>query len=71
MPGQEIKGENKPRLCDVCSRDCSSVTGVLIQLSDNIQPVKEVSEVREIFGKTEFSVCLPCYLISLGIKPKP
>ena len=62
--------KKKPRPCDVCGRDCSSVTGVLIQLIDNEESVKEVSEVRELFGKTEFRVCFPCYLISLGIRPK-
>ena len=77
MTEQETKevdvGEllNKPKPCDVCGRDCISITGVLIELIDDEEKNKEIAEVRELFGKTEFRVCFPCYLLSLGIKPKP
>ena len=29
----------------------------------------EYGNIKDMFGKTEFVVCYPCRLISLGIKP--
>ena len=58
--------------CDVCGQELMinnvSVVGLSICLPDDSSYV-EFKKVKDIFGKTEFNICLTCWLKSLGVKP--
>jgi len=71
MPETE-KSTEPPCLCDVCGIDMrDEETGKIVYgLSIHVGKCKEADRLIEIFGKADFEICFPCWVKSLGVKPK-
>ena len=55
------------KVCDVCGEEIFNHVGVRLDFTTD-ENSNDVIKLKETFGKTDFNICLRCWVLSMGVK---